>query len=221
MKFGTKIEDLKFAWRLCRRARKRGKYRPYGSYELNSDSDTGYLYRHGGFVYIVINGSDNILEWFKNIFWILWGKDRVSAGFLKVSVEFAEMASTLLYPGETVVGIGHSRGGAAVQKMCLELHRKGFEINSVVSFGAPKMGWFVFCRSMKKADIFHVRVTAPADPVPGIPILRGKHYETIRVEFDAKRDVFDINRTSKFLKGVVEHLSYGSILDSGREKWIS
>jgi len=217
LRFGLVREDLKYSWRLCRKARKRGKYRPIGSFEIAADSDTGYIYRADGVVYVVVDGSDNFREWVKNFFWFRWGRDKVAAGFLKTAVELSERVEELLYEGEIVRGIGHSRGGAVVQKLCLELQRKRFNVDSVVTFGAPKVGGLKFCREMREHGLFHVRVIAPNDPVPGLPKIRGKHYESVRVVFDRQFDLFDFHPLSQFAKGILEHLSYGSQLNGGVE----
>jgi len=219
VRFGLMLEDLKFSWRLCRKARKRGKNRPIGSFEIVSDTDTGYIYRHGEMVYVVIDGSDNFKEWIKNFLWFRLGQDHVSAGFLKTAVEMSERVEELLYSGERVIGVGHSRGGAVVQKLCLELQRKHFNVESIVTFGAPKVGGFRFCREMREHGLFHVRVTAPSDPVPTLPKIRGRHFETVKVSFENRFDLFDLHAVSRIVKGVIQHLSYGALLNSGRVKW--
>ncbi len=218
-RFGMRVEDLKYAWRMCRKARRRGKFRPVGSYEMTSNTDTGYFYRVGNYVYIVIDGSDNFLEWIRNFLWIRWGKDKVALGFLVAAIEMAEQAEKLLYHDDIVVGIGHSRGGAVVQKLALEIQRKKFCVESVISFGAPKAGGRKFCEEMKSHGMFHVRVVAPSDPVSGLPKIRGKHYESVRVEFEKTFDIFDLHPFSKVAKGVLEHLSYGSLLNSEKIRW--
>jgi len=220
-RFGLAVDDLKFAWRLCRKARSRGKYRPIGSFEIASDTDTGYLFRHDGVVYVVIDGSDNFTEWVKNFFWIRWGRDKVAAGFLKTAYELSIRVEELLYPGEIVRGVGHSRGGAIVQKTCLELQRKHFNVDSIITFGAPKLGGIRFCKEMRDHGLFHVRVVAPSDPVPGLPKIRGRHYQSVRVVFDRNFDIFDFSPFSKIAKGVLEHLSYGTLLKNGGVEWKS
>ena len=212
------IDDLKFAWRLCRKARKRGKYRPAGSFEISAGPDTGYIYRYGGFVYIVIDGSDNFSEWVKNFEWFRIGKKRVAAGFSIAATEFANQAEFLLYDGEQIRGLGHSRGGGIIQPAILELAIRGHSIDRIITFGSPKIGGFRFCKLMKERSIQHIRIVAPNDPVPKLPLLRGRHYETDLVQFETRFDIFDFGMY-RFVKGVIEHLSYGALLKKGRIKW--
>lgn len=217
MNFGAHLDDLKFAWRLCRKARNRGAYRPYGSWSITVDTDTGYLWRYQGKCYIVADGSDNFLEWVKNLFWIRWGRDKVALGFLKTAVEFADISEKLLYPDDVVVLVGHSRAGF-VQKTAIELKRRGVCVESVITFGSPKMGGKQFCRSMEEEKIYHVRVYSPDDPVPSLPKLRGKHYESVSVTFPKRKDLFSMYRASRFVRGVIDHLSYGTLLN-GESQW--
>lgn len=219
MQFGTHLEDLKFAWRLCRKARKRGAFRPIGAWQIEVDTDTGYIWRINGKCFIVGDGSDNFTEWVKNLFWIRWGRDKVAAGFLKTAFDFAKSAEQLLYADDIIVLIGHSRAGY-LQKTAIELKRSGFLVESVITFGSPKIGGRKFCRSMAEEEIFHVRVFSPDDPVPGLPKIRGKHYESMSVTFPKRRDMFSLYRASRFVRGIIDHLSYGSLLN-GKSIWKS
>lgn len=219
MRFGERTDDLKYSWRLCRKARRRGKNRPVGSYPLVSGTDTGYLWRNDGKVFIVADGSDNLLEWIKDLMWFRWGRDKVALGFLKAAVDFADQAESLLYPFETVIGLGHSRG-AFVQKTVLELSRRGYCCESVITYGGMKLGGREFCESMQEEDIFHVRVYAPLDPVPNLPKFRGKQYESVAVTFPEKRWKKLIPRYFRIVRGIVAHVSYGVYL-KGESIWKS
>jgi len=217
MQFGEQLDDLKFAWRLCRKARKRGISRPFCAWPVEVNTDTGYVYRHNGLCFIVADGSDNFREWLVNFFWIRWGRDKVAAGFLRAAFGFASHAEKLLYKDDIIVLIGHSRGGF-IQKTAIELSRLGYCVESVITFGSPKMGGRQFCRSMEDENIFHVRVFSPDDPVPDLPKLRGRHYESVSVTFPRRKDVFAFTRMSRFVRGIVDHLSYGSLL-KGKTEW--
>jgi hypothetical protein len=216
--FGETVDDLKFAWRLCRKARSRGKYRPFGSYPIGSDTDTGYVWHHAEKTYVVANGSDNFLEWIKNTLWFRWGRDMVAVGFLKTAVEFADNVEDFVHADEPLIFIGHSRG-TFIQKTALEMIRRGYRgVESVVTFGGPKIAGAKFCRNMADECVFHVRVFSPDDPVPTLPKIRGRHYETVSVTFPRKRDLFSIHRASRFVRGIVDHLSYGVLLN-GKTIW--
>jgi len=211
--FGLSVVELKQAWRLCRKAREGGKHRPPESTEIRSDTDTGFFIEHLGRLFVVVDGSDNLAEWVKNLFWIRWGRDKVSAGFLKSAFEFSQQIKELASSSLPVVCVGHSRGGAIVQKVAIELSRNGFNVQSVISFGSPKVGGRRFVRSMKSSEIFHIRVFSPDDPVPKLPRFRGEHYETMAVTFEKQFDLFDLFPASVAVKGVIDHLSYGTLLN--------
>ena len=217
-RWGTHIEDLKYAWRLCRMARSYGKYRPAGSFELKSDTDTGFLYRKNGVVFIVIDGSNNLKEWIKNFMWFRIGSQKEAAGFFLTGLQFAKQVESLLYSGERVVGVGHSRGGAVIQSACLELKIRGINIQSVISFGSPKVGGLRFCKYCKLQEIYHIRVFAPKDIVPKLPRFRGLHFSSQEVTFDEHHSIFDFG-VYKVIRGIIEHLSYGGFLNSGKILW--
>jgi pimeloyl-ACP methyl ester carboxylesterase len=216
--WGLDQDELKFAWRLCRFARKNGKYRPIGAFELKSDTDTGFLYRKNGNCYIVIDGSSNLHEWVKNFFWFRVGRKKEAAGFLVSAVDFTKQIEQLLYENDSIRCVGHSRGGAIAQSIALELSIRKKKVETVVSFGSPKVGGFRFARYCRLQEIYHVRVFTPADIVPKLPRFRGSHFSTVDVTFDKKGSIFDF-ALYRVIRGVVEHLSYGYYLKYGNIKW--
>lgn len=187
---------------MCRRARGYGKHAPEGSTLLKYGKDTGYMQYVDGVLHIVIDGSDNFVEWLLNALWVRVGKFKEAFGFRVAAVGLYEDITEVLGSADPqIVIMGHSRGGAIANSLGLIMKNRDWDVVNVVTFGAPKVGGGKFVKACKKAGLRLTRVFAKGDIVSTLPFIRGRHFETIRLKLKNN------------IRGVVKtHLGYGAIL---------
>lgn len=174
--------NLKWLWKLTRKARNGGKHIPSGALGFRSDDDFAFLFRSSrghaplSVQYIVIDGTDTFREWFENFLFMLWGKSRSMIGFDNAAEEFFEQMDPVLNYGSPIVIVGHSRGGGIGQclavRIASRIARGGFgdfltgnAPVSVVTFGSPKGGGRKFRDVFDALGVVHTRVEMVGDPV--------------------------------------------------------
>ncbi|KAK1539258.1 lipase [Colletotrichum costaricense] len=130
-------------------------------------------------IVIAIRGSSNVRNWITNI---LFGFDdcdfvdgcKVHTGFangwdeikdaLLASVKSAKAAN----PSYTIVGTGHSLGGAVVTIAAADLRRDGYPVD-IYTYGSPRVGNAAFTNFVTAQAGAEYRVTHVDDPVPRLP----------------------------------------------------
>lgn len=195
------MNRLMALWKLCRRARRRGRHRPLGSVAISYGSDTGYVVAIDGVWRVVIDGSDTVSEWLKNFAWLRIGNYFMAWGFASVARKLTPQIEAVIMQGSPIIVTGHSRGGAIAQAVACIMADRWHNISEIVTFGSPKVGGRKFCKGMAELGLTHTRVDAEGDPITRLPWLRGRHYETMHIFL--KNNIKSKIRT---------HLSYGEIL---------
>jgi hypothetical protein len=104
---------------------------------------------------IGVAGSNDFKDWFDN-FRIIGttrsGYGRVPRGFYTNLDRLAPKIMELIkdHRDKTVTISGHSRGGAIAFLLAIFLHRQGFRITDIVTFGCPNVGKSNFIREVKR-----------------------------------------------------------------------
>lgn len=216
-------EEIEKFWHLCRRARSNGKFRPFGSHPLKHKRDTGFLWYDKNRVYIILDGSSNLREHLTNLIWFTTGFQKSAKGFSVFAEGVSDQVQKICKETDVLRLGGHSRGGAGALILACILVCAGYDVEYVVTFGAPKPGGRAFYYFCKFLGIVHYRLRIVGDFVPDLPKIRGKHYQTHEVILNdqkgerKRKPLFPFSK--RFLHGVKRHLSYGILLKKGVASW--
>lgn len=142
---------------------------PNGVIKLKSLTDIIYMYDNGEKLYIIVTGSNHLLEWFTNMFF--WPTKGTHTGFRRA----AERLYKTLYWDEAWNGlpvevICHSRGvyGAKFAQLLVEDGFIDGEDTELITFGAPQIFTKKGAKEFDKTGIVYHRVDLEDDIVTGV-----------------------------------------------------
>jgi hypothetical protein len=139
----------------------------------SDDTDTACSYEKDEKLYIHIDGSSNLEEWFKNFRARRSGKYDSAIGYYNTARGFYIKMVHLLKQYKEVILVGVSRGGAVVMLETLDLIENALKYClgtkfTVVTFGAPKAGGKRLMKACKRLGLKMVRFVMKGDFVPKI-----------------------------------------------------
>lgn len=140
---------------------------------------TQFLYRnYGDHQVISYAGSKELKDWghdanvvkkqYGNMGW-------VHGGFADAYDEIKALQDTLVDRKKPLVITGHSLGGATATVAALDLKQRGYNVHSVYTYGAPRVGYSDFKDIYGKAGIPTYRFINAWDVVPRIPKINYHH----------------------------------------------
>lgn len=157
---------------------------------IRASTDTQVLVTRlaGGDVVVAFRGSSSLRDWITNAQFLTTALldvsngavcvRRVHSGFLaafeSVAVDLTRAVREALQenPDARLHITGHSLGGALALLCGLEFSNQGLQPDSVVTFGAPRVGNKAFARMFNKIVGDHtINVVNEGDPVPLLPTL--------------------------------------------------
>ncbi|KAK1599439.1 lipase [Colletotrichum navitas] len=130
-------------------------------------------------IVLAIRGSSNVRNWLTNLLFGLEDCDlvdgcKVHSGFanawneVKGEVLSAIKAAKTANPSYTIVGTGHSLGGAVVTIAAAYLRLDGYPVD-IYTYGSPRVGNEAFTNFVTVQPGAEYRVTHVDDPVPRLP----------------------------------------------------
>lgn len=147
----------------------------------NMRSIVGYNKEYNS-TFVAYRGSENIVNWINNIRikftypYSSYPEAGISSGFYQsFQVIYQDVINAIIetsykYKTNNVMITGHSLGGiSTLLAVDLKLNYPRYEINSLVTFGSPRIGNPDFVEMFKKLQIKSYRVTHYYDIVPHLP----------------------------------------------------
>jgi len=160
---------LLHSWGLCVLVRLTSTY-PLGAIPLVAGKDTGFLIIGvDGCCNIVLDGSNNTLEWLMNFLIAKTGKFFSALGFsIPSSLFLDEIEKHIKYFKGKIIVEGHSRGGAIAQIVGATLKKQGYDVE-VHTFGSPRVGGVFFNMALHRLGVQHYRVYFKNDLITNAP----------------------------------------------------
>jgi predicted lipase len=124
--------------------------------------------------YLIFTGSYEIKDWLENTKFVKVHRDNLGDlhnGFADTWDELRKEVLKRLNPMKKIHLAGHSLGGAVASIAALYLYNKGYNIESVYSFGSPRAGDYDWKKNFVKSGIEYYRVVNGDDLVPTMPKL--------------------------------------------------
>lgn len=140
---------------------------------------TQFLYReYSDHQVIAYAGSKDLKDWahdanvvkkqYKDMGW-------VHTGFADAYDEIVKLQNTLVKKDKPVIVSGHSLGGATATVAALDMKQRGYNVHSVYTYGAPRVGYSDFKDIYEEAGIPTYRYINAWDVVPRIPKINYHH----------------------------------------------
>ena len=158
----------------------------------NIFSNTISIIKDEDIIYVVITGTNDIRDWFKNFYFLkksLGGGIRVHRGFHRGFKQIKNQIKRTLRDNKPkeVVFIGHSLGGALAQ-LSAYYFSQWYSV-SVYSFASPRIGNKAFRDDMNDKVAFNTRVVIDSDFIVSVPKINYCH-AGIQVTLPKQRGMF-------------------------------
>jgi len=181
------VDDLLYYWKLTKSiGAKKIRYEDFDVVK-SVDNDVYGVKRIGTTLLIVIAGSNDLKDWYKNLKIVKVPKtNNICKGFyysaksMRLPIErlLGYYEKTMGYPIRNIICIGHSRGEALSEEINRHLVKRLNRKSRVVGFAGPKMGGSAYVKESEELGLVVDRYEYGKDLVPKLPP-SAKKYGTI------------------------------------------
>lgn len=166
---------MKFLWELAECTEEEIlKLNPIKFKKVKHHTDHCYFAETKNFIYLVVDATDNFLEWVKNLCWFRVSSTGGALGFSLTARAFTkEFVHWLPCNDKPIVAVGRSRGGAVLLNMFPYLTKAVKKRMYTDAFCNPKPGGRKLAKEVNKWNVncWHI----DRDIVPKFPLVRGEH----------------------------------------------
>lgn len=162
-----KILNLELALKMAKLSEK-----CYGTLTF-SYKDNGFLLEEENDIqYLVVPGSNEIRDWWADTKFIKVSRDdlgEIANGVADYYDEIIREIKNRLNKEKPIVLTGHSLGGGLSTVITLHLKQNGYNVDSLYTYGSPRVGNKDFANKFEGLKIPHFRFVNQCDIIPTIP----------------------------------------------------